>query len=91
LGLVILVLPYQNLCQKPSEIRATSQIQRHFSSFFFVFLRFLLILRTNSHAKPQKTPQPSNKTAKTDRFFNKPPIPLENILKNEKITMGSQS
>jgi hypothetical protein len=69
LGLVIFVLPYQNLCQKPLEIRNTLQIQRHFSSFFFVFPRFFLILRTNAHAHTPKTPKTSNKTVKTDRFL----------------------
>jgi hypothetical protein len=78
---VILVLPYQIIYQKPLEIRNTLQIQRHFSSFFFVFLRFLLILRTNAHAQPQKTPTNNQKTPTNAPFFNKPPIPLENALR----------
>jgi hypothetical protein len=45
------------------------------ASLFFVFLRFLLILRTGAHAHTKKTPKTSNKTVRMHHFFDNTHIP----------------
>jgi hypothetical protein len=65
-----------NYCQKPLKMCTTSNIPRnsssfsaHFSSFFLVFSRFLLILRTNAHARTQKHPCNDQKLQQTPCFL----------------------
>jgi len=68
---VIFVSTSQKLYQKPLEIREISKIPRNFCSFFFVFLRFLLILRTNAHEFARSNPKNTQKQAKN---HNKRPV-----------------